>query len=615
MTGVMLDKSFKSGIGSHGMIEIRVVVLRPRPPKGSDTYREPSPPGPTEEEEPLVEPGSSPLSAYLERKTHGRQCVVFLVNGQRHDAWDNSFVSRDLGFKYLRTRTMIVVELDSLTQEAISETVQGSRQGLYAGQVLGAISDRLVATLKKDPDLLRLQAEAEQELAELQAGDEVVRKKLDELIDAHHAAASHVQVGAAEPGNIHADQTVGLGKLKRQDLVTEALPSVGDPGALPLLVASRQGKILRLRPNVESTLHIEALPQTAWDSITDIAARTSPQLEELGIGMARTPSGANVVLTFFEPKDFNDDEYPLETTLRVFARFKEQTDLRFLERDLIIDRHHPKPPSPKPPLSLAPSQLRIVSRQPIRLVPGGPSAHVRVSWNGADSLALGPSPEWTFEAYCPSLATFPPINFTAPCDGRFELLIDTPRGLLTGQHLEFELRAIGPDGPPLTASFTGEIASPPPVPPAPEPRRVVRAAPEAAGQRRPPYDLKYVHEQDWDTPTCWGESAWTQGDVGAFSEPTESTPLTLVINEDAEGLKEFREGLVQRGLDESTVRERVTRYTAHIAFHLYQMFRFKRVCLDEQAEDESAHVPSDDEMRLEIGRVATTLLKLMETPR
>jgi hypothetical protein len=85
------------------------------------------------------------------------------VNGQRHDGWDNAFISTDLGFKYLRTRTMIVVDLDGLTQEATAEIVQGSRQGLYEGEVMAAITDRVVATLKRDPDLIRLQAEAEQE--------------------------------------------------------------------------------------------------------------------------------------------------------------------------------------------------------------------------------------------------------------------------------------------------------------------------------------------------------------------------------------------------------------------------------------------------------------------
>jgi hypothetical protein len=614
MAGVMLDKSFKSSVASHGTIEIRVVVLRPRP-KGAQASEESTGPVPDDEGEPLVESGSSPLSAYLERKAHGRQCVVFLVNGQRHDAWDNSFISRDLGFKYLRTRTMIVLELDGLMPEAISEIVQGSRQGLYAGLVLGAISDRLVATLKKDPDLLRLQVEAEQELAELQAGDEVVRKKLDELIDAHHAAASHVQVGTAESGDTRTDETVGLGKLKRQDVITEALPSVGEPGALPVLVANPQGKTLRLRPNAEVVLHVGSLPQTAWEPMTDIDVRISPQINELRIKTAQTSSGADVALTFYEPEDFSDEEYPLETTLRVFARFKGHAELRVLERDLIINRRRKRPPVERPRLSLAPSVLRIVSRQPVKLVPGGPSAHVRVSWDGEDSLAVGPSPEWTFEAYCPSLATFPPINFTAPRDGRFELLIDTPRGLLPEQRLEFELRAMGPDGGQLSTRFTGEIAPSPPTPLAPEPRRILQTAPEAAGQRRPPYDLKYVSEDHWDTPTCWAESPWTGEDVGAFSEPTESTPLTLVINEDAHGLKEFREGLVKRGLDESTVRERVTRYTAHVAFHLYQMFRFKRAQFDAQVEDDTVRVPNEDEMRLEIGRVATTLLKLMETPR
>jgi len=43
-------------------------------------------------------------------------------------------------------------------------------------------------------------------------------------------------------------------------------------------------------------------------------------------------------------------------------------------------------------------------------------------------------------------------------------------------------------------------------------------------------------------------------------------PLTLIINQDAELLKRMREEMMGRKLDETTVKERQARYTAHIAF-------------------------------------------------
>src|SRR5438445_7847489 len=50
-----------------------------------------------------------PLGSYLE-SSKGKRCCVFLVNGQRQESLDNSFIVQELGFKYLRNRMMIVVD-------------------------------------------------------------------------------------------------------------------------------------------------------------------------------------------------------------------------------------------------------------------------------------------------------------------------------------------------------------------------------------------------------------------------------------------------------------------------------------------------------------------------
>jgi hypothetical protein len=609
MSSVQLDKSFKGTVSSHGTIRLRVVVLKPK--AASTDGKEPKPDELGSAGDEPIESGASPLAAYLERHAHGRQCIVFLINGQRHEAWDNTFIARDLGFKYLRTRTVIVVDLDGLNLEAITEIVQGSRQGLYAGNVMAAITDRMVATLKKDPDLTRLQTEAEHEISELQAGDEVVRKKLDELIDAHHTAATHFSVGTIEPGPKASDQAVQFGKDKKQNVVIGAAPDLGEAGTPPVLVTLPAGSLIRLRPDVRRIIAIKAQPEPEWAKLEAFEVRTDPKIDELGISVRRGTTGAEVELLFSEPPGFDTDEYPIETTLSAFAKFKGHSELRLVEREIIINRGY-RPPKPKPVLTVNPTFLRVVSRQPIKLIPGGPSAHVRMRWDGHDSLTAGTSPPWKLQARCLSLGTFPPIGFTEPKDGAFELLLDTPRGLLPKQQLKFEIEALGPAGKRLVETFVGEVVE---IPATPEPRRVSVQAPEATAQRRPPYDLKYVKEADWGTPTCWDESTWTKDDAGAFTEPTESTPLTLIINEDAEGLKLFREALVKRNLDEATVKERVTRYSTHIAFHLYQLHQFVREQREARQSDESIHEPTDDELRLEIGRVAATLVKIMEVSR
>ncbi len=610
MTVVELDKRFSRAMESYGSIQIRVVVLKPKPiDDDTSPDQEPSSGDATE---PVEDARSSPLSAYLERKRHGRQCVVFLINGQRHEGWDNAFISRELGFKYLRTRTMIVVDLDSLTHEAISEIVQGSRQGLYKGKVLEAIADRMVATLKRDPDLMRLQTEAEQEISELQAGDEVVRRKLDELIESHHAAGTHIYAGVVEPGSQTSPNHVAFGTDHVQNVIIEATPDIGDEGSLPLLTALPPIQTIRLRPDVERSISIRVVPEREWASLENLEVRTHPLIEELQLDVSRQSSHTDIRLRFKEPADFDVDEYPCMTTLQVAAKFRGHPELRVLERDVVISPPRPQPPRPRPPLRANPTYLRIVSHQPVKLLPGGPSAHVRVRWDGHDSLTAGTNPPWRLLTRCLSLGAFPPIGLTQPTNGKFEVILDTPHGLLAGERLDFELEAVGPSGQRLLTTFVGEVAA---VPAPAEPRRVSLKAPEPVAQRRPPYDLKYVWERDWTSPTCWGERAWTKDDPAAYTEPTESSPLTLLINEDFEGVKLFREVMLRRSLDEATIKERVTRYTAHIAFHLYQMYRFARTQRDTQAVDDNVHVPSEDEQKLEISRVAATLLKIMEVSR
>jgi len=604
VTTLELDKTYAAGVRTYGTIQIRVVVVKP---KKKD---EPTPS--TDEQEPIEE-GSSPLSSYLERSAHGKQCVVFIINGQRHDALDSNFIARELGFKYLRLRTMIIVDLDGLTHEAISEIVQGSRQGLYEGDVFGAIRARMIATLKGDPDLTRLQTEAEQQISELQAGDEVVRQKLDQLIEAHHSAGGHQNAGAGEAG-LKAGEEQGFGAEKRQRVVMEATPDVGAAGTPPVLTIDPDVSRIRLRSGIERSLVIAASPNGHWSRLDGIQVGIQPAINELAVNEKRGAESLELRMSFTEPEGFDQDEYPLVTSLQVVGRFKGFDDARVIEREIVISRKPGPPPPPPPPpvLRQNPTFLRVVSRQPVKLAAGGASTHVRLRWDGDDSLTSGSAPSWSLRARCLSMGTFPSIGFSQPKDGRFELLLDTPHGLIPNQQLDFELEAAGPAGQRLVATFSGQVIE---TPPAPEPRRTAAKVPETASQRRPPYELKIVHESEWDTGTCWGTQAWTKEDVAAFTEPTDSTPLTLIINADAEELKAYRESLLKRSLDEATIQERMTRYTAHVAFHLYQMYRFRKARQEAQSADEALRVPGEDEMRLEIARVATTLIRLMEVSR
>ena len=60
-------------------------------------------------------------------------------------------------------------------------------------------------------------------------------------------------------------------------------------------------------------------------------------------------------------------------------------------------------------------------------------------------------------------------------------------------------------------------------------------APGTVGQRRPPYKLVPIKEEQWNEVGCWVDSAWTAHDVGCFHEPTEAAPLILVLGHESCG--------------------------------------------------------------------------------
>jgi hypothetical protein len=146
-------------VADLGTISIRVFVLPPKPKKGASDAEIVLPLDVEEGEEFLLDRGATPLASYLEHG-RGKRCIVFLVNGQRQEFLDNSFIVQELGFKYLRARMMIAIDVDGLAPEAIGKMMQGSRQGFYRGHIWEAITKRIIATLKNDPDLVRLEEEA-----------------------------------------------------------------------------------------------------------------------------------------------------------------------------------------------------------------------------------------------------------------------------------------------------------------------------------------------------------------------------------------------------------------------------------------------------------------------
>jgi hypothetical protein len=159
-------------------------------------------------------------------------------------------------------------------------------------------------------------------------------------------------------------------------------------------------------------------------------------------------------------------------------------------------------------------------------------------------------------------------------------------------------------------TFPAEVSEETTLPESREPR-LVDAEILSGASRRAPYELKYIGIDDYQTVECWGGVDWTDEDPGSFKEPTDRAPLTLIINKDMAAVREYRRFLT-RTYTETEVERRITKYTSHVAFHLYQMYQAATATPKNSNGDGEAN---DQRHRAEIQRVAMTLIKLMEVSR
>jgi hypothetical protein len=326
---------------------------------------------------------------------------------------------------------------------------------------------------------------------------------------------------------------------------------------------------------------------------------------ELNVKKERLADHAKLTLLFTEPEGFDTDQYPVRAKVRVTATFNGIKEPRQLELHVLVK---PDRPPPDPVLLDEPFKLKVTSREPIKLRRGAEDVHVRLRWDGKDRLLIGKDPEWKLSARLLGEGRpQPAFNFSEPVSGRFSLLISPRPEWQVNERLTFEVTAEGLRGRMLVTSFVGVVIDPPPPPEEAAPRSIDSEV-MTGTNRRPPYDLKYICRDDYDSTPCWNETSWTDEDPGCFKEPTDRTPLTLIINEDMEALREYKRGLTKKNT-ELEVERRVTKYTSHIAYHLYQMYQAS------QSKKEDDIDAADARRREEIGRVAITLIKLMEVAR
>lgn len=589
-------------IADFGTISIRVFVLPPKPKKGNEKQA-PLPLDAEEGEEFMLdEKGATPVSSYLEAG-RGKRCVVYLVNGQRQEFDDNTFIVQELGFRYLRARMMIMIDVDGLAPEAIGRLMQGSRQGFYRGAVREAITKRIVATLKDDPDLVRLELEAEEAVSELSAGDEKVKQTLDQLIDSHHDKGHSFVEGLGSPGDAHAGDELGFRTVNKGGMVMLLPPDVGQASDYPVLTSQPAASIIRLRPNQPREIAIRSIPSGHWAAISQFAVEGDSKVLELNVKHEKLVDHGKLTLLFNEGEHFDGDEYPVRATVKVTARFNGIAEPRRLELSVVIK---PDVAKPDPTLLDDPIKLKVTSRQPVAIRRGETDTHVRLRWDGKDRLLADDVPAWKLSAKLVGHSgQQPEMNFSDPSAGRFSLLISPRPEWQPGERLTFEIAATGPRGRQLVTSFDADVVEPPP-PPEKEEKgpRLVDGEFKTGSMRRPPYELKTITRDQYQQP-CWNAEEWTDEDAGAFLKPTERSPLILIINQDLVALRDFRQALAKRNTEQDVLRK-LNKYTSHIAFHLYQMYQETIGKKDEDVD------VADAARRAEVRRVAMTMIKLMD---
>lgn len=602
---IALDKELSTDVEENfGTIVIRVVVLTNRPDvdaaSSDDEILDLEP-------DEVVEDGGSkkPIDSYLESPKRGKYCCVFLVNGQRQHAWDNTFIVRDLELKYLRNRMIVVIDIDGLHPEAIAKLMQGSRHQFYEGEVYSAISRRVLATLKGDPDLIRLEEEAEEEISSLKTGDEVVKAALDQLIDSHHDASSRAAHGHAQSGAAAREESVGGSLTQTVRLVVEGDDTVGEAADGPILVLSPDLAVLRLKPGEQRELALELQP-AGGEPLEKIQVTTNPPIPELSISLQKGEQAATFSMCFDEPDEFDEDQYPIHATLKAVAVVHGRQEPRIVERPLVITPSRKvgeRPSRPPPQLVDEPTFLRVTSRRPLQMTAGGPDLHVKLRWDGRDELVNAAPARWTFAALCTSGHDIGQPFFTAPENGRFEALLRVPEGIAPGEKITVAVEALHDGHTALRTEMEIDVVAPP------SPRRI-EAKWSGGAQRSPPYELRYVTRNEWSIQNCWNSEEWTKDDPGAFQPSTASKPLMLLINEDYALFSELIAELTAKKYAESTIRDRKTRYTSHVAYHLWQMHQSSSMLQKGQDKEDAIKPPTDNEMREEIRRVASTLIRL-----
>lgn len=132
-------------------------------------------------------------------RSHLTSGVYFLVNGQVHGALPDEFISRTLGFDYIKDHLLVAVDCTSMDRGVAEDLFMASRDRLRKNEHYNAIRAALATELKDHPGLRAVNAEWRERRREKAAeSKDEVQALINELIKKDPAFASLFGLG----GNI-----------------------------------------------------------------------------------------------------------------------------------------------------------------------------------------------------------------------------------------------------------------------------------------------------------------------------------------------------------------------------------------------------------------------------
>jgi len=95
-----------------------------------------------------------------------------------------------------------------------------------------------------------------------------------------------------------------------------------------------------------------------------------------------------------------------------------------------------------------------------------------------------------------------------------------------------------------------------------------------------------------------------------FAQSNKPAPLSPEQRAVIQAAQKLQMDEITRKLEEATVKDRLTKYNSHVSFHLYQMYNEQK-----RRNDEREKLVEPDDLRAEINRVGSTLIRVMEVSR